>query len=60
VPATLAQNRQRAEGFATAWNTWVSSGRPVYAATPEGEGVLVTHRGADPLSAMTVLRIAWF
>jgi superfamily II DNA or RNA helicase len=59
VPAALGQNRGRAEAFATAWHTWVSAGEPVYANTPEGEGVLATHRGEDPLAATTVLRVAW-
>jgi superfamily II DNA or RNA helicase len=59
VPATLGQNRGRAATFAVAWNTWVSDGEPVYTNTPEGEGVLATHRGEDPLSATTVLRVAW-
>jgi hypothetical protein len=59
VPAALGQNRGRAAAFATAWNTWVSAGEPVYANTPEGEGVLATHRGEDPLAATTVLRVAW-
>lgn len=27
--------------------------------TPEGEGMLATQRGEDPLSATTVLRVAW-
>ncbi len=59
VPAALGQNRGRAAAFAAAWRTWVSAGEPVYAGTPEGEGVLATHRGEDPLSATTVLRVAW-
>lgn len=59
VPAVLAQNRRRATAFAAAWNIWVSAGQPLYTGTPEGEGVLVTHRGADPLAATTVLRVAW-
>ncbi len=59
VPSPLAQNRGRAEAFAAAWNTWVSDGEPLYVKTPEGEGVLATHRGEDPLSATTVLRVAW-
>jgi hypothetical protein len=59
VPTTLGQNRSRATAFAQAWNTWISAGEPVYANTPEGEGILATHRGQDPLSATTVLRVAW-
>jgi hypothetical protein len=59
IPATLGQNRARAAAFALAWHTWISDGRPVYTNTPEGEGVMATHRGEDPLSATTVLRVAW-
>jgi superfamily II DNA or RNA helicase len=59
VPAVLGQNRGRADLFAAAWNRWISAGEPVYTNTPEGEGVLATHRGEDPLSATTVLRVAW-
>lgn len=59
VPAVLGQNRRRLAGFAAAWNTWISAGEPVYTKTPEGEGVLATHRGEDPLAATTVLRVAW-
>ena len=59
IPATLGQNRGRAAAFALAWHTWISDGEPVYTNTPEGEGVMATHRGEDPLSATTVLRVAW-
>jgi hypothetical protein len=37
----------------------VSGGAPVRTATPEGEGILVTHRGLDPFAATTALRVAW-
>lgn len=59
VPTVLGQNRGRADAFAAAWNTWISAGGPLYTNTPEGEGVLATHRGEDPLAATTVLRVAW-
>jgi superfamily II DNA or RNA helicase len=59
VPSVFGQNRARAAGFAAAWNTWISGGEPVYTNTPEGAGVLATHRGENPLSATTVLRVAW-
>jgi superfamily II DNA or RNA helicase len=59
VPVVLGQNRDRATLFAAAWRRWVSAGEPVYANTPEGAGVLATHHGEDPLSATTVLRVAW-
>jgi superfamily II DNA or RNA helicase len=59
VPSVFGQNRGRADAFADSWNTWVSGGGALYTNTPEGEGVLATHRGEDPLSATTVLRVAW-
>jgi hypothetical protein len=59
VPAVLGQNRDRATAFAAAWRTWVSDGEPVYTNTPEGEGILATHRGEDPFAITTVLRVAW-
>jgi hypothetical protein len=31
----------------------------VYTGSPEGEGVLVTHRGSDPFDVTTVLRTTW-
>jgi hypothetical protein len=59
VPSVFGQNRKRTEAFVRAWNTWVSGGSAVYAASPEGAGVLATHRGEDPFAATTVLRVAW-
>jgi superfamily II DNA or RNA helicase len=59
VPSVFGQNRRRATAFAAAWATWVSGGTPLYAAGPEGAGVLATHRGEDPFAATTVLRVAW-
>ncbi|MGI8332799.1 DEAD/DEAH box helicase family protein [Actinomadura scrupuli] len=59
VPSILGQNRTRTEAFVRAWNTWVSGGSAVYAASPQGAGVLATHRGEDPFAATTLLRVAW-
>ncbi|WP_246491271.1 DEAD/DEAH box helicase family protein [Actinomadura alba] len=59
VPSVFGQNRQRTTAFVTAWNRWISAGSAVYASSAEGAGVMATHRGADPFSATTVLRIAW-
>jgi superfamily II DNA or RNA helicase len=59
VPSVFGQNRKRTEAFVRAWNTWVSGGSAVYAASPEGAGVLATHRGEDPFAATTLLRVAW-
>ncbi|NED96543.1 DEAD/DEAH box helicase family protein [Phytoactinopolyspora alkaliphila] len=59
VPSVLCTNGARVRHFVTAWHTWVSRGEAVRTATPEGEGILVTHRGQDPFSATTRLRVAW-
>jgi superfamily II DNA or RNA helicase len=59
VPAVFGQNRKRTGAFTAAWNTWVSGGHAVFTSSPEGEGILATHRGEDPLKATTVLRVAW-
>ncbi|MBB5790797.1 DEAD/DEAH box helicase [Jiangella mangrovi] len=59
VPSVLGVNAGRVRAFAAAWNRWVSGGAPVRTATPEGEGILVTHRGLDPFAATTALRVAW-
>ncbi|WP_344598445.1 DEAD/DEAH box helicase family protein [Actinomadura vinacea] len=59
VPSVFGQNRKRTGAFVAAWNTWVSGGEAVFTSTPEGEGILATHRGEDPLQASTVLRVAW-
>jgi hypothetical protein len=59
VPSVFGQNRRRTGAFVAAWNTWVSAGDALFTSSPEGEGVLATHRGEDPLEATTVLRVAW-
>lgn len=59
VPTILGVNANRVRCFVQAWNSWVSGGDAVRGATPEGEGILVTHRGADPFDATTALRVAW-
>lgn len=59
VPSPFSRGTRRLEAFTAAWNEHVSAGRPVGAATPEGEGILVTHRGSSPLEATTALRVAW-
>lgn len=59
VPTELGTRADRAAAFARAWSRWVSPAAPVRTATPEGEGILVTHRGADPLDATTALRVSW-
>ncbi|XVQ13459.1 DEAD/DEAH box helicase family protein [Spirillospora sp. CA-255316] len=59
VPSVFGQNRRRTGAFVGAWNTWVSAGDALFTSSPEGEGVLATHRGEDPLEATTVLRVAW-
>ena len=59
VPSVLAANRARADAFADAWDHWVGGGRPVLASTPEGAGVLATHRGQDPFAVTCVIRRVW-
>ncbi|MBR7836794.1 DEAD/DEAH box helicase family protein, partial [Actinospica durhamensis] len=59
VPAAFARGARRLEAFAASWNRYVSPGRPVAAATAEGEGILVTHRGSSPLAVTTALRVGW-
>ncbi|MFI0354748.1 DEAD/DEAH box helicase family protein [Actinomadura sp. 9N407] len=59
VPAVFGQNRRRTDAFVAAWNTWISAGEAVFTSSAEGEGILATHRGEDPLAATTVLRVAW-
>jgi len=59
VPSVLAANRKRADAFADAWDHWVGGGRPVLASTPEGAGVLATHRGQDPFAVTCVIRRIW-
>ena len=59
VPSVFGQNRRRTDEFVAAWKRWVSDGEAVFTNTPEGEGILATHRGENPLDATTVLRVAW-
>lgn len=59
VPALFARPAKRLDVFAGHWRRWISPGTPLATATPEGEGVLVTHRGLSPLDATTALRFAW-
>lgn len=59
VPALFARPARRLEVFAGHWRRWISPGTPIATETPEGEGVLVTHRGLSPLDATTALRVAW-
>lgn len=59
VPAALAGNVSQARAFAGAWSRWVSAGSPVYANSPEGAGILATHRGRSPLDVTTALRVSW-
>jgi hypothetical protein len=59
VPTVLGTTGQRAQAFAAAWDDWVGGGTAIYTGSPEGEGVLVTHRGVDPFAVTTVLRTSW-
>jgi superfamily II DNA or RNA helicase len=59
VPSALADTRAHADAYAKAWNHWVGGGPAVYASSPEGAGVLATHRGLDPFSVTCVIRRVW-
>jgi hypothetical protein len=59
VPSALADTRAHADAYAAAWNHWVGGGPAVYASSPEGAGVLATHRGVDPFSVTCVIRRVW-
>jgi superfamily II DNA or RNA helicase len=59
VPNVLGTTGRRAQTFAAAWDHWVGGGPATYTGSPEGEGVLVTHRGSDPFAVTTVLRTTW-
>jgi superfamily II DNA or RNA helicase len=59
VPSVLADTRAHADAYAAAWNHWVGGGPAVYASSPEGAGVLATHRGVDPFSVTCVIRRVW-
>lgn len=59
VPTVLGTNKANAQAFARAWDHWVGGGPATWTGSPEGEGVLVTHRGHDPFAVTTVLRVHW-
>ncbi|GAB3424490.1 DEAD/DEAH box helicase family protein [Flindersiella endophytica] len=59
VPTVLGTNAKRAKAFAEAWERWVSAGQPLYTASPEGEGILASHRGIEPMDATTAMRLSW-
>lgn len=63
VPAVVADHRRNADAYAAAWHPWVGGSQEpvqaVYVHSPEGAGVLATHRGEDPFSATCVVRRTW-
>lgn len=59
VPGPLAENRRLADVFAAAWNTYVSTGTPLYTRGPEGAGVLAAQAGGSPLEVTTAMRMTW-
>lgn len=59
VPSALSTKAEYRRCFITAWRNWVSDGQAVPTSTPQGEGIIVTHRGEDPFAATTRLRTAW-
>ena len=59
VPSVLGTTGARAQAFARAWDHWVGGGAALYTGSPQGQGVLVTHRGSDPFAVTTVMRAQW-
>ena len=59
VPTVLARTGQLARVFTRSFDRWVGGAPALYTGSPEGEGVLVTHRGSDPFDVTTVLRTQW-
>jgi superfamily II DNA or RNA helicase len=59
VPTVLGTNADRAQIFARVWDHWVGGGPALDTGSPDGEGVLGTHRGSDPFDVTTVLRTRW-
>ncbi|WP_123388872.1 DEAD/DEAH box helicase family protein [Nocardioides aurantiacus] len=63
VPSALAGQRTAADAFAGAWHHWASGDgttvKAVYAQSPDGAGVLATHRGEDPFAVTCVVRRVW-
>jgi hypothetical protein len=59
VPTVLGTTGERAQTYARAFDHWVGGGAALFTGSPEGAGVLATHRGSDPFDATTVLRTRW-
>jgi hypothetical protein len=59
VPSVLATKRGRADAFAIAWEHWVRGGPALYASSPQGAGVIATHRGMNPFDVTCVIRRVW-
>ncbi len=59
VPAVLGANKRLASAFGRSWNSRVSPGEMLYAASPEGVGLLAAQRGDDPFALTTQIRTLW-
>jgi hypothetical protein len=59
VPSVFETSLEQAKAFARAWDAWVGGSVPLDAESPDGFGVLATHRGSDPFSVTTVSRDQW-
>ena len=59
VPDALAQNKDRAETFATSWRAWVGGGDLVYTRTPDGYAILEQARAESGVSARTSAYDMW-
>jgi len=58
VPSCFRRVADR-NAYAAAWRHWVGGDRVVAVATPEGAGVLATHRHEDPFAVTCVVRKVW-
>ena len=59
VPTVLGRNATHAGRYLDAWRTWVSEGRLLATAKPEGAGIATAVSGEDPFAATTVMRRHW-
>ncbi|WP_017595997.1 DEAD/DEAH box helicase family protein [Nocardiopsis potens] len=59
VPGVFGRNKEAVRAFTGAWNTWVSAGEAVYAASAAGREILAEHYGTDPTGTATARRMSW-
>ena len=59
VPAVLARRKADRAAFLAAWRHWVGGEELLAAESPQGAGVLATHRLEDPFAVTSVVRRVW-